>query len=63
MAVHDFIDRLGKATDSKQVVNCTVNFLSTVASSNNSNSITGRHSMLIKVRKPRKLKEDNKPRS
>jgi hypothetical protein len=63
MAVCDFIDRFGKATDSKQLVDCAVNFFSTVASSNNSNSITGRHNMLIKVKKPRMLKEDNKPRS
>ena len=63
MTVCGFIDRLGKTTSSKQLVDCTIDFLSDLASSSDSeNSITSRYNMLIKVRKPRKIKENAKRR-
>ena len=62
MMVRKFIDRLGKATNSKQLVDCTVNFLSAVASSSSSNNaVTSQYNMLLKVAKPRKLKQNTKP--
>ena len=62
--VGNFIDKLGTATNCRQLVDCAVNFLSIVASSSNSNNcVTGKYNMLIKVAKPKKLKDDSKPSS
>jgi hypothetical protein len=63
-AYSKFSQRFEKATSFNQVVDCCVDFISSVASSNNSNnSVTSRCNMLVKVAKPRKLKEDSKPSS
>jgi hypothetical protein len=63
--VIDYFQRSEKATNIKQLINGAVDFISSIASSNNSNiaSVTSQYNMLLKVAKPRKLKEDSKPSS
>jgi hypothetical protein len=63
--VRNYAQRFEKATNIKQLVNGAVDFLSSIASSNNSNiaSVTSQYNMLLKVAKPRKLKDDTKPSS
>jgi hypothetical protein len=56
--------RFGKATNVNQAIGCFVDYISSVASSNNSNnSVSSRYNTLIRVARPRKLKEDSKPSS
>ena len=58
-----FIDEFEAATDSDAMISCAIQLLSKIAASSETKSVSNRYNMLIKVKLPRKLGDDTKPRN
>ena len=57
-----FIDEFEAATDSDAMISCAIQLLSKIAASSETKSVSNRYNMLIKIKKPKKLGDNTKPR-
>ena len=57
-----FIDEFEAATDSDSMISCAIQLLSKIAASSETKSVSNQYNMLIKVKLPRKLGDNTKPK-